>query len=189
MKNKRKVIIITDGDRCAQKTIEMAVGQIGGRCISKSGGNPTPLSGAEIVNLVKEAKNDPVVVMTDDEGNENTGIGERALQKLLTDDEIEVMGIIAVASNTEEVEGVHVDFSIDENGSLIENAVDKNGVATSLKVLYGDTVDIIEKCPKPPIIVGLGDIGKMNGKDDRRIGAPILTKALKVIMEGSSNRV
>ncbi|SCY92157.1 stage V sporulation protein AE [Alkaliphilus peptidifermentans] len=183
--NKRKIIIVTDGDRCAQRAIEIAVERIGGRCISKSGGNPTPLSGGEIVKLVKEAKNDPVVVMTDDEGNENIGIGEKVLQKLLTHPDIEVLGIIAVASNTQEVEGVHVDFSIDKNGKITDNAVDKDGKPTSQKVLYGDTVDIIEKCPKPPIIIGIGDIGKMNGKDDSRKGAPIFTRALEEIITRS----
>ncbi len=180
---KRRVIIVTDGDTCAQKTIERAVRNIGGRCISQSGGNPTPLTGEEIVSLIKEAPYDPVVVMTDDEGNVNQGIGERALKQLMNHPALEVLGIIAVASNTKEVEGVHVDFSIDASGSIISDAVDKDGNPTYDRVLYGDTVDVIDTVPKKPLIIGIGDIGKMHGKDDMRKGGPVVTKALKEILQ------
>ncbi len=183
--DKRKVIIVTDGDSCAQRSIEKAVLNIGGRCISQSGGNPTPLTGAEIVDLIKIAKYDPVVVMTDDEGNVNTGIGEKALRQIMNHPDIDVMGIIAVASNTKEVEGVHVDFSVDANGNIIHKAVDKDGNPGFNKVLYGDTVDVIDKNQKRPLVVGIGDVGKMNGHDDFRRGAPIITKALKEILSRS----
>lgn len=182
IEEKRRVIIITDGDSCAQRTIERAVTNIGGRCISQSGGNPTPLTGEEIVRLIKTAKYDPVVVMTDDEGNENLGIGEKALRQLLNHPDLEVLGIIAVASNTQEVEGVHVDISIDANGRIIHDAVDKEGNPAFNNILYGDTVDVIEKVNKKPLVVGIGDIGKMNGKDDFKKGAPVVTKALKEIL-------
>ncbi len=33
-----------------------------------------------------------------------------------------------------------------------------------------------------PLIVGIGDIGKMDGKDDCEIGAPIITKAMEEII-------
>ncbi|WP_026477983.1 stage V sporulation protein AE [Alkaliphilus transvaalensis] len=186
---KRKVIIVTDGDSCAQRSIEKAVLNIGGRCISQSGGNPTPLTGAEIVDLIKIAKYDPVVVMTDDEGNVNTGIGERALKQIMNHPDIEVLGVIAVASNTKEVEGVHVDFSIDADGNMINKAVDKDGNPGFNKVLYGDTVDVLENAGNRPLIIGIGDVGKMNGKDDFRRGAPIITKALKEILNRKGNRL
>jgi len=182
---KRKVIIVTDGDACAQRTIEKAVTNIGGRCISQSGGNPTPLTGAEIVDLVKTAKHDPVVVMTDDEGNVNTGIGEKALRQIMNHPDIEVLGIIAVASNTKEVEGVHVDFSVDAQGHILNKAVDKDGNPGFNKVLYGDTVDVIEQANPKPLIVGIGDIGKMKGHDDFRRGAPIITRALQEVLQRS----
>ncbi|KAB3531475.1 stage V sporulation protein AE [Alkaliphilus serpentinus] len=185
MYNKRKIIVVTDGDRCAQRTIEKAVKNIGGRCISQSGGNPTPLSAEKIIALIKEAVHDPVVVMTDDEGNENTGIGEKVIKTLMNHPDIEVLGVIAVASNTKDVDGVHVDFSIDALGKITKKPVDKDGIETEKEVLYGDTVDVLEKGPKPPVIIGIGDIGKMQGKDDWRIGAPIITKALNEIMKQS----
>src|SRR6056297_1712330 len=104
--NKRKIILVTDGDRCARKTLEKAVLNIGGRCISRSGGNPTPIGSAEIVSLIKEAKNDPVVVMVDDRGHIGMGNGEQAMYEIVNHPEIEVLGIVAVASNTKGVRGV-----------------------------------------------------------------------------------
>ncbi|SDK59573.1 stage V sporulation protein AE [Natronincola ferrireducens] len=184
MEEKRKVILVTDGDRCAKKAIEVAVRNIGGRCISKSGGNPTPINDKEIIKFIEEAVHDPVVVMVDDEGNENMGVGEEILCKLIENDKIQVLGVVVVASNTKDVEGVHPDFSIDNHGNIIDKAVDKDGNPTSDKVLYGDTVDIVEQC-SVPIVVGVGDIGKMKGKDDPRKGAPIITKALEEILNRS----
>lgn len=185
MGDKKKVILVTDGDMCAKKTIETAVKNIGGRCISRSAGNPTPITAKEIIELVEQAKYDPIVIMVDDEGNENMGIGEKILCQLIKHPSIEVIGVVVVASNTRDVEGVHPDFSIDAYGNIIEEAVDKEGNATNKKILYGDTVDIVEKC-NVPIVIGIGDIGKMKGKDDRRKGAPIITKALQEILNRSS---
>ncbi|ABR48380.1 stage V sporulation protein AE [Alkaliphilus metalliredigens QYMF] len=183
---KRKVIFVTDGDRCAQRTVEVAVKNVGGRCISSSGGNPTPLSSPEIIKRIKEAKHDPVVVMVDDKGNSGTGVGEQALYEMVNHPDIEVMGIIAVASNTKGVQGAHVDFSVDQNGKIIESPVDKDGHKSIKKVLYGDTVDILDQC-HVPIIVGIGDIGKMEGHDSSVIGAPIITKALREVMNRSKD--
>lgn len=184
---KRKVILVTDGDYCAQKTLEIAVSNIGGRCISRSGGNPTPITSSEIVELVKQAKNDPVVVMVDDRGNTGIGKGEQAMFEIINHPEIEVLGIVAVASNTKGVRGVKVDYSIDNNGNMINAPVDKHGNISDKKVLYGDTVDIINNC-NVPIVIGLGDIGKMEGKDVGEIGAPIITKALEEILARNSDQ-
>ncbi|KPU28369.1 stage V sporulation protein AE [Caloranaerobacter sp. TR13] len=187
---KRRVILVTDGDINARRAVEMATARVGGRCISRSAGNPTPLSGEEIIELVKIAKYDPVIVMVDDKGNPNQGQGEQVIEEILKSEEIEVLGVIAVASNTEGVDGVAVDFSINSKGEKVENAVNKCGTETNSKVLYGDTVDVLNKY-KVPVIVGIGDIGKMNGKDDSKIGAPILTKAIEEILrmnkQGDSN--
>lgn len=181
---KRKVILVTDGDTMAHKAVSIAVKNIGGRCISRSAGNPTPIQGSKIASLVQLAKNDPVVIMVDDIGNPGTGEGERALDVLLSHPEIVVLGIVAVASNTEGVEGIKVDFSVDCNGRIVQNAVNKEGQETEEKILYGDTVDIINKY-SIPLVVGIGDIGKMKGKDDCRKGSPILTKALEEILNRS----
>ena len=53
MSEKRKVILITDGDEYAKRTVELIAREIGGRCISLSQGNPTTLKGKEIVELIK----------------------------------------------------------------------------------------------------------------------------------------
>lgn len=181
---KRKIILVTDGDEVARKAVERATMNIGGRCISRSAGNPTPISGTEIAKLIETALHDPVVVMVDDIGNPNLGKGEQALSYLLTNSDIEVLGVIAVASNTEGVEGVEVDFSIDHTGKIVENAVDKNGFETDTKILYGDTVDILNSF-SVPLIIGIGDIGKIFGVDRYTNGAPLITKALKEIVNRS----
>ncbi|QUH26017.1 stage V sporulation protein AE [Serpentinicella alkaliphila] len=181
MDEKREIILVTDGDVCAKKAIEKAVQQIGGRCISKSGGNPTPINSSQMIKLIKSAKYDPVVVMVDDEGNQNYGIGEKIIYDLYSHPDIDIIGVLVVASNTPYVKGVHVDFSVDASGNIVRNAVDKEGDPIKGKILFGDTVDIVDEC-KFPLVVGIGDIGKMKGKDDICKGAPIVTKALKEII-------
>lgn len=181
---KRKIILVTDGDDIAKKAVEKAAINIGGRCISKSAGNPTPISGEEIAKLIDKALYDPVVVMADDIGNPRQGKGEDALAYLLTNPDIEVLGVIAVASNTEGVKGIEVNFSIDHTGRIVENAVNKNGYETDTKILYGDTVDILNNF-SIPLIVGIGDIGKICGVDRYTKGAPLITKALKEIVNRS----
>ncbi|MCT4593310.1 MAG: stage V sporulation protein AE [Anaeromicrobium sp.] len=183
MDKKRKVILVTDGDSVAQRAVEEAARNVGGRCISRSGGNPTPITGNEIVNLVKTAKHDPVVVMVDDMGDSGTAQGEMALYELANHPDIEILGVVAVAANTPGVEGVKVDFSVTSQGQIYRGAVDKQGDKTNDNILYGDTVDIIDKCNNIPIIVGVGDIGKMHGRDNVEIGSPIVTKAMEEILK------
>lgn len=184
--NRRKVILVTDGDYVAQKVIEQVARQIGGRCISLSAGNPTPLSGPQIVELVKQAVCDPVLVMVDDNGNYGMGAGERAVDHLMKSPDIEVIGAIAVASNTKWVEGTRVEYSITNEGKIIDDAVDKDGYADkSLEnQIHGDTVDILGKYHIPNVI-GIGDIGKMQGKDHLRYGCPVTRKAVEWILERS----
>lgn len=179
---KRKVILVTDGDVIAQEAVEEAARKIGGRCISGSAGNPTPKSGYEIVELIRQTPHGPVVVMVDDRGHTGTGKGEKAMDYLLNCNDIEVLGVIAVASNTKKITGISVDCSIDKEGKVTKNAVDKYGNVKDSKILKGDTVDILNKTA-PPVIVGIGDPGKMDGRDSTEIGAPILTKALEEIIK------
>ncbi|KEO84339.1 stage V sporulation protein AE [Tumebacillus flagellatus] len=183
---KRKVIVVTDGDQVARRAVEEAASQVGCRVISRSSGNPTPLDGEQIVRLVQHAKHDPVVVMFDDNGNGDFGYGEQAIQYLTQHPEIEVLGAVAVASNTPFVEGVHVDLSIDQNLRVIEDGVDKDGipVKNGEGVVYGDTVDVLSECDIP-IIVGVGDIGKMQGKDHFMKGAPVTKAAFLEILKRS----
>ena len=180
-KKRRKVIIITDGDKIARQAAETAAARVGGRCISRSAGNPTPLSGDEIIDMIRQSPADPVVVMVDDRGKPGLGEGEAVIQTLAMSKDIEIMGVIAVASNTQDVEGVKVDCSVDNSLNIISGPVDKQGNPAEGSVVYGDTLDILNRI-KVPIIVGVGDPGKMDGRDDCVLGAPVLTKALRVIM-------
>lgn len=183
---KRKVILITDGDKVARRAVELVAKKVGGRCISRSAGNPTPLNGIEMLEQVKKAKNDPVLVMFDDNGNGEEGEGERALEYIANHPDIEVLGAVAVASNTPFVEGVDVDFCVDIDLHEIDYGVDKEGnqVKRERKHIYGDTVDILSRL-NIPLIVGVGDIGKMKGRDDIKYGAPVTTRAVEKILERS----
>lgn len=179
---KQKVILVTDGDIIAMRAVEEAAKNIGGRCISMSAGNPTPLTGPEIVSLIKTAEYDPVVVMVDDRGNTKAGRGEQAMDYIIDSDEIEVLGVIAVASNTKHVNGIKVNFSIDKDGNKVYSGVDKYGNSKQDKRVIGDTVDILNR-KHVPVIVGIGDPGKMDGHDSIDLGAPIITRAMEEIIK------
>ncbi|MGD9678065.1 MAG: stage V sporulation protein AE [Vulcanibacillus sp.] len=183
---KKKIILITDGDLIAKDVVEEVAKKIGGRCISLSAGNPTRLLGWEIVDLIKQTPKDPVLVMLDDNGDTKKGKGEKALEYIVRHPDIEVIGVVAVASNTKYVDGILVNCSIDHNGKIIKESVNKEGVKIkNSNKIFGDTVDVLNKLDIP-IIVGVGDIGKMNGKDKKKIGAPITYKAIKIILERSN---
>lgn len=185
--DKRKVILVTDGDTVARKAVEIAAQNIGGRCISNSAGNPTHLSGKEIIKLIKQAKNDPVVVMADDRGHTGEGKGEQVIREISNDPEIDVIGVVAVASNTSDVIGVKVDFSVSKDGAITKNTVDKCGNTKNTKIIHGDTVDVLNNI-QHNLIAGIGDPGKMDGKDNCEIGAPIITKAMEEILKRSGNK-
>ncbi|NGQ94639.1 stage V sporulation protein AE [Brevibacillus sp. SYP-B805] len=183
---RRKVILITDGDPIAQRAVELVAQQVGGRCISLSAGNPTPLTGSQMVELIKMADHDPVLVMFDDNGDCGRGSGEQALEYVVHHPEIQVLGAIAVASNTKWVGGARVPYSVDNRGRVVAEAVDKEGYADKELDgrIYGDTVDVLNRC-RIPNIIGIGDIGKMEGKDNERYGCPITLTAVKWILERS----
>lgn len=182
------MIIVTDGDDIAKRAVEEAARNIGGRCISLSAGNPTVLSGKKIVELIKMAKYDPVVVMVDDRGDIGMGYGEKAMYAIIKDKDLETIGIVAVASNTARAKGVTVDCSIDKFGNVINKAVDKYGNKKNNRVIKGDTVNMLSNM-SIKYIVGIGDIGKMDGKDNITIGAPILTKAMEEILKNYNREI
>lgn len=185
MTDKRRVIIVTDGDEYAARTIEYVAAEIGGRAISQSQGNPTTLSGSQIVQLILQAINDPVFVMFDDCGLLGEGAGEVALKYVVEHPSIEVLGIIAVASKTHQTEWTKVDVSIDRFGELTEYGVDKSGLKDlEIGRISGDTVYCLDQL-KVPIIVGIGDIGKMARKDSVKNGCPVTMKAVELILERS----
>lgn len=180
---KKKVIIVTDGDRIAKKAVEIAARNVGARCISCSAGNPTSQSGEELVELIKTAPKDPVIVMLDDRGFNGMGRGETALACIAGHPDIQVLGVLAVASNTEKVCGCKVDASISRSGRIVAGPVDKLG-SPGMVSLEGDTVEVIDSLDIP-LVIGIGDIGKMDGADEADKGAPLTTRALKLIMERS----
>lgn len=186
----RKVILVTDGDKIARKALEEAARNIGGRCISASAGNPTPLKGERLIKLIKTAECDPVVVMFDDRGSCEKGWGEKALELVAKDPHLQVMGVLAVASNTEYIDGVGVDISVTKGKEIVEGEVDKYGnLVSKRKIILGDTVDVLNELKDQiPIIVGIGDIGKMDGGDNPEEGAQVTTKALQLIVDHWQSR-
>jgi stage V sporulation protein AE len=121
--------------------------------------------------------------MVDDHGSRAKGPGEDVLEELARSDEIDLVGVVAVASNTAKVSGVPVVYSIDASGELIEGAVDKEGdrEPAGHEVIEGDTVDVLNEVDVP-IIVGIGDPGKMNHADESKKGARITTKAVEAVL-------
>ena len=182
---RRRVILVTDGDEYAQRTIELLAKEFGGRCISASQSNPTKLTGRKIVELIMQTPHDPVFVMFDDSGFIGEGSGEKALKYVATNKQIDVLGVLAVASNTHHWEWARVDVSVDREGRLTEYGVDKFGLAdVEIGRINGDTVYCLDEL-HVPIIVGIGDIGKMYGNDDWKRGSPITKQAIQLILETS----
>lgn len=189
MDDRRSVILVTDGDDYARRSIEHVAKVVGGRCISLSHGNPTVLDGPQIVKLIKKASHDPVFVMFDDSGFVGEGAGEIALKYVALHKDINVLGIIAVAAKTRKEEWARVNVCIDREGELTPYGVDKYGVPEmDIGRLYGDTVYCLDEL-NIPIIVGIGDIGKMSKMDDLEKGSPITSKAVELIIERSGYHV
>lgn len=183
---RRKVIIITDGDRVAGRTVKIAAKNVGARVISLTTGNPTPISGRKVVELIKQAPTDPVIIMVDDKGTCGFGKGEQVLEYVAKHPDICVIGAVAVASNTSGTEGIRVDESVTRDCAIVKGPVDKlgNPEKRGNKYLEGDTVDILSQL-NIPVVIGTGDTGKMEFADDCSRGAPITTKALLEIISRS----
>ncbi|MDA8193293.1 MAG: stage V sporulation protein AE [Thermaerobacter sp.] len=177
---KRAIVIVTDGDGTAYDALTTACEELGCFPLRASRGNPTPLDGPGLVEAIDQAPYDPVVVMVDDQGQAGRGPGESALAFLLNSAHVEVLGVVAVAAGTHPVRGVRVTGSVTRQGRFVNAAVDKGGVAGGDGTLRGDTVDVIGDFPGP--VVGLGDPGKMDGRDSIRQGAPNTTLALAEVL-------
>lgn len=183
---KRKVVVLTDGDRVAKRVVEQVAKNVGGRCISLSGGNPTHVTGSEIAAAVKQTPYDPVLVMIDDCGSQGVGRGEKALAELKLDQEIEILGVVAVASNTAAVEGTPITASVTRDGTVVEKPVDKDGNPKGGDCkIHGDTVDIINQL-NIPVVIGVGDLGKMDDADLVEQGAKITTQAVQEVLRRSN---
>lgn len=181
---KPRVILVTDGDQIARAALETAAQRVGARVISRSAGNPTALTGDAICHLIQSAAHDPVIVMLDDNGVGGKGRGEAAMEVLMKSHTLRIIGVLAVASNTQHTRGAKIDFSIDCHGRIVDSGVNKHGFRfrSKRKMVYGDTVDILRKY-HDPLLIGIGDIGKMKGRDDVNNFCPITTEALKIIIE------
>lgn len=184
MTEKRNVIFVTDGDQIARRTLEVAAKNVGARCISMSAGNPSRLTGPQLLKLIKSAAHDPVIVMFDDKGTEGQGLGEKAMMEVYNSPDVNILGVLAVASNSFCCDGAKVDISITDTGAVVKSPVNKFGKANKRKELQGDTVEILNDMDIP-LIVGIGDIGKMQGADDYHYGATVTTRALQEIIERS----
>lgn len=179
----RRVIVVTDGDRVAARALAIAARRTGCSLVVQSRGNPTRLTGVELVQCIERAPSDPVIVMLDDNGDPAEAAGESALRVLSAHPGIEIVALLAVASHTDRVHGAPVDFSVDRRGRRVERAVDKEGRETDSYLVAGDTVDALRGIDVP-LVVGVGDIGKMGGRDAPGRGAPVTTSAIEwVLME------
>ena len=80
------------------------------------------------------------------------------------------------------MEYTKVDVCLDRFGHRTAYGVDKEGFPEmDLHRINGDTVYILDQLTVP-IVVGIGDIGKMGGFDDIQKGCPITTKAISLIL-------
>ena len=186
MSDQWEIIVITDGDKIACRAVEAAGKRLQLRTITSSQGNPTPLSGKDLVKLIKQTPHCPVLVMVDDCGNPHQGKGEEVLLSLDAHPEIKIIGVVAVAANIQQVQGIEVDFSINASCQIVSGPVDKYGQVEALGNRYveGDTVDVLNKL-SIPLVVGIGDLGKMDGQDSTDCGACITTKAIQEILTRS----
>lgn len=177
-----RVIIVTDGDKSAQRAVETASLRLGLYPLMITGGNPTRISAAEALEHIIKAPYDPVVVMADDKGKIGMGPGEYLMEALIKDPRLLVMGIVAVASDTK-VRGVVVDKAVTAGRRIIEEPVNKHGnrEKSGHHRLEGDTVEILSRHPEL-FIVGCGDLGKMNGKDSAEHGAAVTAQCFREIM-------
>ncbi|HHU52382.1 MAG TPA: stage V sporulation protein AE [Firmicutes bacterium] len=180
----KKIIIITDGDGNAKAAVEKAGQNLGLRTISLSSGNPTLIPKEELVDQILHCQGEPVLVMVDDAGARRKGEGEQRLEGLVKDERLQVLGVLAVASDTEKVEGTPVDLSVNRQGQILRRPVDKEGHAERKGRfrVEGDTVDILNRLDVP-IVVGVGDPGKMGEADAVEDGAQITTLAIKEVLK------
>lgn len=181
MAEKKRIVVITDGDEIARAAVEEAARNVGGRAISATAGNPTRIPPEKAIELIKSSEGDPILVMVDDKGKCGQGPGESLLRMLSEEPGIDLLGVVAVASNTCGVKAAEVDFSVNRNKQVIEAAVDKNGYQSDGKKLKGDTVEVLNGIDLP-VVVGLGDPGKMEEADLVSNGAPVLTEAIRQIL-------
>lgn len=188
----RRVIIVTDADCKATEAVEVATRNIGGRTISISGcrhPDDARFTPEEIEELVVSAEHDPVVVMVDDEGVVGEGMGEAVIRHLAQAPGVELLGVVAVASNTEGARPVPVAASVTRTGQVVGTAVDKDGYDKgAAQGLRGDTTEVLAELGITNVI-GIGDPGKMGAADSPHSGAKITEQALREVIKRSGTQI
>ncbi|MFB1050446.1 stage V sporulation protein AE [Paraliobacillus sp. JSM ZJ581] len=180
---RKEIIIITDGDHYAREAIKYVSKQLGGTALITLADNPSKITPSEMIHAIKQASTKLVYVLIDDAGFSGVGAGEIILQALANDQSIVIIGAVAVAAHTKNKEWTRINFSIDRDGNVINDGVNKAGIPTYERGrINGDTVYLLDQLAIPTI-VGVGDIGKMDGHDDVSKGCPITTKAIELILE------
>lgn len=183
---KKQVIVVTDGDRKASEAVRVASDNVGGYCViaSQKPNEPKPTSD-EVKQRIREAPCSLVIVLVDDQGKQGEGRGESILRDIASDDQFDLLGVVAVASDMHHGNGAVVNVSVNREGELVQTPVGKDGREQFASVeIHGDTVENLDELDIP-IVVGLGDPGKMDFADDAKKGAPVTTKALEVVILSS----
>ncbi len=181
------VIIVTDGDAAAQAALETACYDLDLFFLRLNSINSIPLNGPETVRQILQAPKAPVVIAVDDCGQPGVGPGEEVMECLLREPRIKVLGVVAVASNTR-VKGIPVECSVTAQGRVVKAPVDKTGERRSAAFFQqGDTLEIMHKHPDV-MVIGCGDLGKMNGCDDKSQGASITSRCLQEIIDRSRHK-
>ncbi|SDI30232.1 stage V sporulation protein AE [Natribacillus halophilus] len=181
----KQVIYITDGDTAAAKAVETATKTIGLECVSLSGGNPTYGTYEQLLESIIATSYERIAVLFDDAGEAYEGRGEDFMVRLAREEEIELIGALAVASAERSGDWTKVDISVDRYGYLTEWGVDKEGFRDIEEYrIHGDTVYCLDQL-QIPLIIGIGDLGKMGGRDAPKRGSPVTKTALELIIERS----
>lgn len=181
---KKRVVIFTDGDQAAREAIKVACANVGAYPLTITAGNPSPLTGEEVLFLIKSCPHDPIVVMVDDGGWVGKGKGESIISYLLeAQDDIDLLGVVAVAAATRHTRGIKVDYSLTRMGAEVGAPVNKLGYpeAAGHQYLEGDTTELL-LLQNGIRIVGCGDLGKMDWQDNPKEGAPVTTECLRTIL-------
>jgi hypothetical protein len=175
-RSSKTVIVVTDGDKKAERAIRIAASRLGMYVVSCSAGAPTHAMVDEVEQEINRAESDVVVVMADDGGKVGEGAGE-TLVRMLNEHGL-VSAAVAAASNTPGVKKVIVLESITDKGRRTKQAVNKLGRRQKGKALAGDTAEGLADLQLP--VIGIGDPGKL--ESDRK-GALVMEKALREALE------
>lgn len=180
------IIVITDGDIMAARTIEGAASRIGADVIRQTAGNPTRIDPQQVLHAIDRSPASTVLVMADDAGNSGEGRGEKLIAYLAHAGAIDA--VIAVASDTRGVRGVRVDASITRTGQISRRAVNKHGQPVHGHRLLGDTVDIVNGIHVP--VIGIGDLGKAPaGHGAQRVLLEAIVQARRLARESRDSQM